>query len=109
MEMVDWDQDGTDELVVGSDDFAIRVFKGEELVFDINEESKIRLISLIEDNVFGLCLENGTYSVYYSRKRLWSQKRKAKVTAMVGLDYEVNGQLHLAVGFEDGLIEVRTH
>jgi hypothetical protein len=29
---------------VGSDDFAIRVFKGEELVFDINEEAKIRSI-----------------------------------------------------------------
>ena len=39
---LDWDEDGNDELIVGSDDFAIRVFKGEELVFDINEEAKIR-------------------------------------------------------------------
>ena len=35
--MVDWDEDGEEELVVGSDDFAIRVFKGEELIFDVNE------------------------------------------------------------------------
>ena len=34
---MDWNEDGEDELVVGSDDFSIRVFKGEELIFDINE------------------------------------------------------------------------
>ena len=33
--------DAQNELVVGSDDFAIRVFKGAELIFDINEEAKI--------------------------------------------------------------------
>jgi hypothetical protein len=37
MAFIDWDEDGQDELIVGSDDFAIRVFKGDELVFDINE------------------------------------------------------------------------
>jgi len=61
-------------LVVGSDDFAIRVFKGEELVFDINEESKVRSLKQIDVNIFGYCLENGTYGVYYSRKRLWHKK-----------------------------------
>jgi Bardet-Biedl syndrome 2 protein len=30
------------DLVVGSDDFSIRVFKGEELIFDINESAKIK-------------------------------------------------------------------
>jgi len=73
---IDWDEDGNDELIVGSDDFAIRVFKGEELVFDINEESKIRSLRLIQDNIFGYCLENGVYGCYYSRKRLWHNKSK---------------------------------
>jgi hypothetical protein len=44
---VDWDEDGEQELMVGSDDFAIRVFKGEELVFDINEEAKVRAIKCL--------------------------------------------------------------
>jgi Ciliary BBSome complex subunit 2, middle region len=37
LEFLDWDDDGEDEMVAGSDDFSIRVFKGEELIFDINE------------------------------------------------------------------------
>lgn len=28
---------------------------------------------------------------------------------MVGVDFEVNDQVHLAVGFENGLVEIRTH
>ena len=74
IELIDWDQDGEKELVVGSDDFAIRVFKGEELVFDIYEEAKIKALSCITENVFGYALENGAYGCYYSRKRLWTKK-----------------------------------
>jgi Bardet-Biedl syndrome 2 protein len=76
MAFVDWDEDRETELVVGSDDFAIRVFKGEELIFDINEDAKIRIVKLIKNNVFGYCLESGSYGVYYSRKRLWHLKQK---------------------------------
>jgi len=93
MSFVDWDEDRNLELVVGSDDFAIRVFKGEELIFDINEDAKIRLIKVIKNNIFGYCLENGSYGVYYSRKRLWHLKQKHKVTSLVGMDYEVDGQM----------------
>jgi Bardet-Biedl syndrome 2 protein len=35
IQFMDWDDDGEDELVVGSDDFSIRVFKNEEMIFDI--------------------------------------------------------------------------
>jgi len=34
---MDWDDDGEEELVVGSDDFSIRIFKNEEMIFDIQE------------------------------------------------------------------------
>jgi Bardet-Biedl syndrome 2 protein len=34
---MDWDDDGEDELVCGSDDFYIRPFKREEMIFEINE------------------------------------------------------------------------
>lgn len=71
---VDWDEDGQSELLVGSDDFVIRVFKGEELIYDINEDSKIKELTLIADNIFGYALESGSYGCYFSRKRLWSQK-----------------------------------
>lgn len=37
LEFMDWDEDGDDELVAGSEDFSIRVFKQEEMLQDINE------------------------------------------------------------------------
>ena len=43
MELLNWSNAGgqKDELVVGTADFAIRVFKEAELIFDINEEAQI--------------------------------------------------------------------
>ena len=68
---LDWDDDGEDELVVGSDDFSIRVFKGEEMIFDINEQSKILFIRKIHKQIFGYALVNGAFGVYHGKKRLW--------------------------------------
>ena len=60
------------ELVAGSDDYCIRVFKGAELIFDINESAKVKIIKCINKAIFGFALENGMFGVYFSRKRLWS-------------------------------------
>jgi Bardet-Biedl syndrome 2 protein len=75
LEMVNWSSDSTMDLVAGSDDFSIRVYKGEELIFDINENAKITALSRIKQNVFGFALMNGTFGVYYTRKLLWKQKK----------------------------------
>lgn len=75
LEMVNWSSDSTMDLVAGSDDFSIRVYKGEELIFDINENAKIMALSRIKQNLFGFALVNGTFGVYYTRKLLWKQKK----------------------------------
>ena len=59
------------DMVAGSDDFSIRVYKGEELIFDINESAKVTALSRIKNNLFGFALANGTFGVYYTRKLLW--------------------------------------
>lgn len=41
MEFLDFDQDGQQEMIAGSDDYSIRVFKGEEMIYDISEKGKI--------------------------------------------------------------------
>lgn len=58
LESVDIDFDGEPELVVGSDDFSIRVFRHEELIFDIKESSKIAFVSKIDRACFGFALSN---------------------------------------------------
>jgi Bardet-Biedl syndrome 2 protein len=109
MTLSDWDEDNEDELVVGSDDFAIRVFKGEDIIFDVNEAAKINHLSTIKKNIFGFSLENGHFGVYYSRKRLWMKKGKTKVSSILGIDYQFDGQMCLAIGYENGLVEMRRH
>ena len=39
--LLDINRDGEDELVVGSDDFEIRVFKNEEVLTDTTESDRI--------------------------------------------------------------------
>jgi Bardet-Biedl syndrome 2 protein len=109
LEFLDWDEDGEVELVAGSDDFSMRVFKSEEMIFDINEQSKIAFIKRVHKNIFGYALINGTYGVYYGKKRLWRQKAKDRITAMIGVDFDLDGQLELVTGFASGLVEARKH
>ncbi len=54
-------------------------------------------------------MNNGTYGVYHSKKKLWQQKGKDKVTALVGVDFDLDGQMELVTGFASGIIEARKH
>lgn len=49
------------------------------------------MIKRIKRCVFGYALSNGTYGVYHGRKRLWKQKAKDRVTAMIGVDLDLDG------------------
>ena len=96
---------------MGSDDFAIRIFKGEEIIHDIAEKAKVVGLSRITSTSFGYALSNGAYGVYNLKKKQWKARNKDKVTAICGCDVDVfgNGQKLLVLGFESGQIEVRSH
>lgn len=101
LEFLDFNGDGKEELVAGSDDFAIRVFKGEEIIQDIPEKAKIIQISKISGCAFGYALQNGAYGVYNGKKKLWKSKNKDLVTSICGVDLDLfgNKQKLLFVGF----------
>lgn len=109
LEFLDYDEDEEQELVVGSEDFSIRVFKQEEMLVDINEQAKIQFIKRIHKCIYGYSLQNGTFGIYHGKKRLWRQKGKDKVTAMIGIDFEFDGHMLIVVGFANGNVEVRKH
>ncbi len=109
IQFLDWDDDGEEELLAGSDDFSIRVFKGEEMIFDIQEQSKIQYLRKINKQIFAYSLVNGAYGIYHGKKRLWRQKNKDKVTALIGISFDLDGQYLVAIGFASGSIEVRKH
>ena len=108
---VDFDKDGIAELVAGSDDFAIRFFKGEEIVMDITERAKVQFLAPIFDQTFAYSLCNGAYGVYEGKKKLWKSRNKDLVTAICGIDmdYAKDGNKLMIVGFQSGQIEVRKH
>ncbi len=65
LEFVDFNDDGENELMVGSEDFSIRAFQMEDILADINEAAKIAFIKLIHKGIYGYALSNGAFGVYY--------------------------------------------
>lgn len=70
----DVDDDSTQELIVGTDDFAIRYYKNENNIFEINENTKIILLQSIGTSKFIYGLENGTIGLYNKGERIWKKK-----------------------------------
>jgi len=107
MEICDVDDDGIGELITGSQDNIIRAFKGEEMLFDLPELSKIRYLSKIRQDSFTYALENGQIGVYHKKQKIWKIKHKQKVTSLMGLDFNNDGRCDVLLGFENGRVEVR--
>lgn len=63
-------------MVVGSDDFDIRIFKGDQIIGETSETDAISAIAPMHGNVFAYALVNGTIGVYEKLQRLWRIKVK---------------------------------
>jgi len=93
LESVDIDFDGYPELIVGSDDFSIWMFRHEELIFDIWESSSISFITKIDRAMFGFGLGNSSIGVYNGSAKKWKLKVDNPITALKGVNYDINGDL----------------
>lgn len=74
MDLFDIDKDGKNELIVGTDDYAIRFYKQENTIFEINENTKIIIVTGLGQNRFLYGLENGTIGVYKDKDKIWKDK-----------------------------------
>ena len=82
---------GRKELLTGSDDFAIRVFREEEVVGEITEAEKVTHLCRVEPQRFAYALVNGTVGLYHGTKRVWRVKSKHKCIAMTAFDLDGDG------------------
>ena len=89
--MVDLDADGEKELLVGSNDFAIRAFKSEELLFDINETAKVTNLTPLRKSLYGFGLSSGTAGSYNKKSRIWKTKYKTKINSLCSYDFDRDG------------------
>jgi Bardet-Biedl syndrome 2 protein len=116
-------------LLVGSDDFAIRSFVGEEVHAEVTETERVtELCSLwpprhsggggggggsansaaaASSSSFGYALGNGTVGVYNGSARAWRVKSKHRATALAALDVNGDGVPELISGWSNGKVEAR--
>ena len=75
----DYNDDGKYELLAGSEDFELRVFKNENIIKEISEADRIIFIVPMNQKMFAYALANGSVGVYEGKKRLWRVKGKHQV------------------------------
>jgi hypothetical protein len=106
--LCDIDNDGVQELFVGSDDFEIRIFRQEELIGEISEADKVTQLLGIGTGKFGYGLANGTVGVYNSGKsRMWRVKTKHKPVSVISYDINNDGVMEVISGWSNGSFNVR--
>ena len=106
--LCDIDGDGLSELLVGSDDFEIRVFRSEEIIAEISESEKVQFLNAVQGRKFAYGLSNGTVGVYSgSKSRLWRVKTKNKVAAVDSFDLDKDGIPEIITGWANGMFNVR--
>ena len=98
---------GQNELLVGSEDYEIRVFKNEEVVTETTETDKLIALQPVQGSRYGYGLANGTIGVYDKHTRAWRFKSKHKVTSLSAHDLDADGIPELISGWDNGKVEGR--
>ena len=96
--------DNINALFVGTDDFTIRVYKDEEPVYEINENTKIVIIMPLQDDYFCYGLETGTVGLYKGKERKWFKKEKGYCTTMELRNFIGEDTVEVLVGMSTGKI-----
>ena len=108
MAFCDVDGDGAAELLVGSDDFCIRTFRGEEVVAEVSEAERVTHLCGMRGGRFAFGLANGAAGVYDGARRLWRERGKHRLTAMGSFDLDADGVPEVVCGWSTGQLTVRS-
>ncbi|VDP46703.1 unnamed protein product [Schistosoma curassoni] len=101
------DEEYLNDIVVGSEDYTIRIFRNELIIHEISEtDAVIKLISL-GGEYFGYGLRNGTIGVYNRVNRVWRIKSKNKPICFVSHDINYDGYPELICGWNNGKVDAR--
>lgn len=106
--LFDFTGNGKNELLVGSEDFDIRVFKEDELVSEMAENETVTSLCHMHGSRFGYALANGTVGVYDRTARYWRIKSKNHAMSIHAFDLNADGVVELITGWSNGKIDARS-
>ncbi|XP_057298017.1 Bardet-Biedl syndrome 2 protein-like [Hydractinia symbiolongicarpus] len=106
--LVDFDSDGNKELLVGSEDFDIRVFKDDEIIAEMTETEAVTSLHALYGSRFGYALSNGTVGVYDRSARYWRIKSKNQAVTIHSFDLDGDGVPELVTGWSNGKVDARS-
>eukprot|EP01006_Ploeotia_vitrea_P021632 TRINITY_DN54054_c0_g1_i1.p1 TRINITY_DN54054_c0_g1~~TRINITY_DN54054_c0_g1_i1.p1 ORF type:complete len:720 (-),score=84.74 TRINITY_DN54054_c0_g1_i1:1591-3750(-) len=106
--LIDIDEDGQNELLVGSEDYEIRIFQNEEVISETTETDKLLSLCPLQKMRFGYALGNGTIGIYERATRIWRYKSRHEVICIEGHDLDSDGVPELISGWRNGKLEVRS-
>ena len=106
--LFDLTDDGQNELVVGSEDYDITVFRDEAILYEISETDVVTCLCGIYPQTFGYALLNGTVGVYHKQERIWRIKSKNRAAALTAWDINGDGMPELVTGWTSGKIDARS-
>ncbi|KAF2366333.1 Ciliary BBSome complex subunit 2 C-terminal domain [Trinorchestia longiramus] len=105
--LTDFDADGENELLVGSEDFDIRVFKKDELLTEMAETEAVTGLCSVAGPRFAYSLTNGTVGVYQGSSRWWRIKSKNQAMCICSYDIDGDGVPELITGWSNGKLDAR--
>ncbi|MGH0178462.1 UNVERIFIED_CONTAM: hypothetical protein FKN15_003044 [Acipenser sinensis] len=96
------------QLLVGSEDYDIRVFKEDEMMAEMTETETVTSLCHMHGSRFGYALANGTVGVYDRTARYWRIKSKNQAMSIHAFDLNSDGVCELITGWSNGKIDARS-